>query len=424
MFFLKKIRLILFILILSTQMWAALTITHNGAGSGGSSGNRIGQSFTATHTGVITSIGVASDGSLTDTLKIYSGSGIGGTLLHTQIVTFSDTTTSTSSYTFFTITLDATVNITSGNTYTFAFSDGQEQLVYGGNDYANGDLYVGTSAQSGLDLRFEIVQGDAAALDPIITSTTYDASIGSLVVTGTNFEAKSGASNDVTANKFTFTGEGGSTYTLTDTTDVEITSSTEFTLNLSATDKSAVNQITNKNGTSSTSGTTYNISAADDYIANVTSGDTSDTTNAITVSNVPTPTITSATYDASTGSLVIIGTNFVKKSGATNEIDSTKLTLVGQSGNSYTLTSSSVEITNSTSASITLNATDKLTVNGLLNKDGTISVSGTTYNLSGAEDWMAGYSGTDVDSTSNGVTVSNVSSPTITSSSYDATTGY
>ncbi|MGA1940680.1 immunoglobulin-like domain-containing protein [Arcobacter sp. YIC-310] len=258
---------------------------------------------------------------------------------------------------------------------------------------------------------------------PSLTSTSYNASAGTLVVTGTNFEAKSGASNDVTANKFTFTGEGGSTYTLTDTPDVEITSATEFTLVLSATDKAAVNQILNKNGTSSTSGTTYNISAADDYMANVTSDDTSSATNALTVSSIPTPTITSATYDATTGSLILTGTNFVKKSGATNDIDVTKLTLLGQDNNSYTLTSSSVEITNSTSATISLNATDKLNVNGILNKNGTTAVSGTTYNLSGAEDWMAGYTGTDADTSNNSVTVSNVSTPTITSATYDATTG-
>ena len=48
---------------------------------------------------------------------------------------------------------------------------------------------------------------------------------------------------------------------------VEITSATEFTLTLSATDKAAVNQIMNKNGTASTSGTTYNLAAAEDWAA-------------------------------------------------------------------------------------------------------------------------------------------------------------
>ena len=99
---------------------------------------------------------------------------------------------------------------------------------------------------------------------PTITSATYDASSGALVVTGTDFLKLTGASNDIVANKFTFTGEGGLTYTLTDSSNVEITSGTAFTLTLSATDKAAINQIANKNGTSSTGATTYNLAAAED----------------------------------------------------------------------------------------------------------------------------------------------------------------
>ncbi|WP_176569423.1 hypothetical protein, partial [Methylogaea oryzae] len=111
---------------------------------------------------------------------------------------------------------------------------------------------------------------------------------------------------------------------------MELTSATSFTLTLSATDKAAINQIVNKNGTSSTSGTTYNLAAADDWDAQVTAGDTSDTTgNGITASNVAAPTITSATYNASTGSLVVTGTGFLQKSGATNDIVANKLTFTG-----------------------------------------------------------------------------------------------
>ncbi len=89
---------------------------------------------------------------------------------------------------------------------------------------------------------------------PAITRATYDASTGALVVTGTGFTHLTGATNDIVANKFTLTGEGGATYTLTDTANVEITSGTSFTLTLSATDKAGVNLIENKNGTSSTGG--------------------------------------------------------------------------------------------------------------------------------------------------------------------------
>src|SRR3546814_14153805 len=78
---------------------------------------------------------------------------------------------------------------------------------------------------------------------------------------------KAGTNNDIVAEKFTLTGEGGATYTLTDTQNGEISSGTSFTLVLSTTDRAAVNIIMNKNGTSSSNGTTYNLAAAEDWAA-------------------------------------------------------------------------------------------------------------------------------------------------------------
>ena len=262
---------------------------------------------------------------------------------------------------------------------------------------------------------------------PTITSSTYDASTGSLVVTGTNLVAASGAANDITANKFTLTGEGGATHTLTNTANVEISSGTGFTLTLSATDKAAINQMLNKNGTSTTGGTTYNLAVADDW--NTVIGNTSiaDTTgNGITTSNVAVPAITSSTYNASTGLLAVTGTGFLKLSGATNDIVANKLTFTGEGGSTYTLTdTANVEITSGTAFSLTLSATDRAAINQIINKNGTSSTSGTTYNLAAAEDWAAGAAAgvTDVDISGNGITTSNVAVPAITSSTYDAATG-
>lgn len=262
---------------------------------------------------------------------------------------------------------------------------------------------------------------------PTITSATYDASTGALVVTGTNFVNANGAANDITANKFTFTGEGGTTYTLTDSSNVEITSGTAFTITLSATDKAAINQISNKNGTSSTGGTTYNLAAADDWNTVIGNADISDATgNGITISNVAVPTITSATYDASTGALVVTGTGLLKLNGATNDIDASKLTFTGEGGATYTLTdSANVEITSGTAFTLTLSATDKAAINQIVNKNGTSSTSATTYNLAAAENWAAGADAAVVvaDLTGNGITASNVAVPTITSATYDASTG-
>ncbi|RVU35742.1 tandem-95 repeat protein [Rheinheimera riviphila] len=271
----------------------------------------------------------------------------------------------------------------------------------------------------------ELVFADAVIPPPTITSATYNANTGALVVTGTNFTATGGATNDVVANKFTVTGEGGSTYLLTDTANVEISSATAFTLTLSATDRAAVNLIVNKNGTSSTGATTYNLAGAAGFIADSVA--TADLTgNGITASNVAVPAVTSATYDASTGVLTVTGTDLKSASGATNDIVANKFTLTGEGGSTYTFTDTgNAEITSGSSFSLTLSATDRAGVNLILNKNGTSSTTATTYNLAAAEDWNAGADAavTIADLTGNGVTVSNVAVPTVTSATYNASTG-
>lgn len=250
------------------------------------------------------------------------------------------------------------------------------------------------------------VSGVAA---PALTSATYDANTGTLVVTGTGFLKYAGAANDIVANAFTLTGEGGATCTLTDTASVELTSGTQFTLVLSATDRAALAQILNKNGTTSTSGTLYNLAAAEDWAAGadaaVTVADLAG--NGITVSNSAVPAITSATYNAGTGTLTVTGTGFLKLAGATNDIDVSKLTLSGEGGSAFTLTSPGVELTDSTHFTVLLNATDKAAVNALLNKAGTSSTGGTVYNLAAAENWAAGADAAVVvaDLAGNGITV-------------------
>ena len=250
----------------------------------------------------------------------------------------------------------------------------------------------------------------------IISTSSYNALTGVLEITGSGFIAKAGTLNDIASNKLTLTGEGGTTYTLT-SANVEISSATSFSITLNATDLAAVNLMLNKNGTSSTGGTTFNLAAAADWMA-AASGSADLTGNGITVSNVTVPAITSATYDSSTGALVITGTGFLKSAGATNDIDATKLTLTGQAGGTYTLTASTanVEITSGTAFTLTLGSTDKTAVNALLNQNGTSSLGATNYNLAAAEDWNSGADAAVViaDLTGNGITVSNIP-PVITS---------
>ncbi|NQV99470.1 MAG: DUF4347 domain-containing protein [Rhodospirillales bacterium] len=261
------------------------------------------------------------------------------------------------------------------------------------------------------------------------TGTTYDASTGVLTLAGTGFLKRDGATNDIDVSLFTFTGEGGLTYTLTDSSDVEITSATAATVTLSATDKEQVNRLVNKNGTAGTSGTTYNLAAAEDWAAGADAAvNVVDATgNGITASNVGVPSITSSTYNATTGALVVTGTNFTSfGNGGTNDIDVSKFTFAGEGGATYALTDTSdVEITSTTSFTVTLSATDSAAVNQIMNKAGASSTGGSTYNLAAAEDWAAGADAAVnvVDATGNGVTVSSVAVPAITSSTYDASTG-
>jgi hypothetical protein len=342
----------------------------------------------------------------------------------------------------YTLTDTASVEIASGTSFTLTLSATDRTAV---NQIANKN---GTSSTGATTYNLAAAEDWAAGADaaivvadttgngitvsnvavPTITSATYDASTGTLVVTGTGFLPAVGATNDIVANKFTVTAEGGSTYTLTDTANVEITSGTSFTLTLSATDRAAFNQIVNKNGTSSTGGTTYNLAAAEDWAAGADSAvviaDLAG--NGITASNVAVPTITSATYNAATGALIVTGTGFLKLNGATNDIVANKFTVTAEGGSTYTLTdTANVEITSGTSFTLTLSATDRAAVNQIVNKNGTSSTGGTTYNLSAAEDWAAGADAAVViaDTTGNGITVSNVAVPTITSATYDANTG-
>ncbi|WP_162060884.1 DUF4347 domain-containing protein [Undibacterium sp. KW1] len=252
---------------------------------------------------------------------------------------------------------------------------------------------------------------------PTITSATYDGTTNVLTVTGTNLVKTIGATNDVNLSKLTITGEGGATYTLSATGNVEVTSATSFTVTLTGADIGGVAALLNKNGSSSVSSTTYNIAAADDWNSAITGGNIQDLTgNGITVSNAA-PSIISSTYDAATGILSVTAVNIV----GGDTIDVSKLSLVGQGGGSYTLTTPNVTASSSTAFAVTLNAADKLAVNGLLNKTGTTAVDATTFNLAAAASWDATTtSGADL--TGNAVTVSNVAAPTITSATYDVNT--
>ncbi|MFZ6711025.1 Ig-like domain-containing protein, partial [Undibacterium sp. TC9W] len=162
---------------------------------------------------------------------------------------------------------------------------------------------------------------------PTITSASYDAATGILTVTGTGM-----VTNDtIDVSKLTLSGENGDSYTLTAATpNPTAGSATSFIVTLGTADKLAINGLLNNNGASAVSGTTFNLTGALNWDS--TAGAAADATNAVTVSNVAAPTITSATYDVTTHILTVTGTGLVSTLGATNDITVSALTIKGEGG--------------------------------------------------------------------------------------------
>ncbi|WP_344956503.1 DUF4347 domain-containing protein, partial [Zobellella aerophila] len=128
-------------------------------------GDVFGQSFTAIQDGQLTKIGVANDLtgvslSGTATLKVYAGAGTGGTLLYEKTgidLRSVDTVNSLNDYSFYDITIDSNVQLTSGQVYSFVLTPKEAySLVYTSEGYSEGDVYYNGSFVSGFDLAFRV----------------------------------------------------------------------------------------------------------------------------------------------------------------------------------------------------------------------------------------------------------------------------
>jgi hypothetical protein len=152
-----------------------------------------------------------------------------------------------------------------------------------------------------------------------------------------------------------------------------------------------MNTTTNTNGNNQGMPTTLPIVASQNttiYGNNTATDDP--TTNNVYGPILERPTITRARYDINSGNLVVTGTDFLALAGTNNDINLSKLSITGEGGTSYTLTSANVDLTNSTSFTVALNAADKTALKSIITKKGTQSNSNNTYNLAAAEDWNAG----------------------------------
>ncbi|MCP1319268.1 DUF4347 domain-containing protein [Halomonas sp. 707B3] len=188
----------------------------------------LGQTFTATKTGILKEIHVANtdtDNGSDWTLTVYAGSGTGGAILATQTgSSFGNTVTSYSDYTYATVALSTTVNLTSGSVYSFVFSPADTiGLVYTDEQYAGGSIVYDGSVVGSNDLIFQVVQADAAPANnaPTITGAPSDIVVTEDTASNVDLSGVAFADNDgdsltvtLTASEGTLTASSGGSVTV------------------------------------------------------------------------------------------------------------------------------------------------------------------------------------------------------------------
>jgi hypothetical protein len=274
-------------------------------------------------------------------------------------------------------------------------------------------LSAGSGWDSGNDTLKSLGITVSNVTTPTLSSAAYNATTGTFTFTGSNL-TNHGGSNGIMLSDLKFSvGQSGS-YTFNSGDAVSYLTANSFTITLDAADKKLVNNLANANGVSSQSGISYNLAATGNWDSNSIS-----TTGqlAVTVKNV-TPELSSISYNASTGVLTLNGSHLTANPG---DYTPTRFALTGNHGHSYVLTSGSVVTGTPTSSSVSiqLSNVDSLAVDGLLDRDGNASLGGNSYLLTGASGWDIGATS----SFSKAVTVNNAVSPSISSVSYNTTTG-
>jgi len=246
---------------------------------------------------------------------------------------------------------------------------------------------------------------------PKISTVAYNATTGVFTVTGGNLD-NHGSSNGIALADFKLNG-GGSSYSFSAGNDVVSNlTATGFTVTLSSADQASVNAFVNANGSAPLSGAAYQLTAGANWDSD--SG-AAITTQAVNVTGVPQPVLSTVSYNAASGQLSLIGSNLTSSAGAYLVTD---FSLKGDGGVSYTLTSGSTVTGTPTATGVTiqLSAADQLAIDGLLNKAGTQANDGVTnYNLSAAIGWDTGASAISKQA----VTVTGFTAPTISNVAYN-----
>ena len=302
---------------------------------------------------------------------------------------------------------------------------GQQTINFGSLDYGyaiaeqtDGKIVLAGSGGSNSDFAIaRLSYGTTVSYNgPSLSSASYNADNGQLTLTGNKLTT---GINDYLVTDLTLKGDGNSSYTLTSGSKLlNISGNHSITLQLSAADQQAVNTLFNNNGVTADNGTPYNLSASSgwDTTANSVS------ILGVAVSNVIPPSLTTVSYNASTGVFNITGSHLINN--GSNGINLSNFTLSTDGNSHYTFNSSQDSLSNLTANgfTLTLNTSDKAAVNAFVNANGGIALSGVAYQLNTTALWD-NDSGAAINSLP--VTVNGISAalPSLSAANYNAATG-
>ena len=251
---------------------------------------------------------------------------------------------------------------------------------------------------------------------PAITGVSYDVGLGQLMLTGSNFSAKS---TDYLPWDFTITGQGKTNFTLVyDTStlvDISLAISGTVIINLSTANQMAINGLLNKVGSKAVDKTVYNLSATAGWDA----GAAAIKTAAISVKDLtetPDLSTASASYNSIAGVLQITAATNLVNLGSSNGIvlkdfklsmGSKALTLsnndtvsaISSDGSSFSIALSSAD-EKAANAFFTSDATGNLVVSSGWDAGLGAAIANTEINVYG-HITLAGTSNTDYVSTAN-----------------------
>ena len=212
-----------------------------------------------------------------------------------------------------------------------------------------------------------------ASANPVISTASYDANAGKLIINGLNF---TNTIKDFNLQALTLIGQNGTHYQLSGGLVENNLSRSQVTINLNKADQFAVAGLFNQNGAYAGDNTRYALQANVGWDNNtvLTSSQT------VNVTGVSTPSLTSARYNAVTGSLVFTGSALAKLATNAGLVLSDFTLSAGNS--SYALNSATDTITNFTPTGFTVNLANPAMVNALLASNG--------YNLNVTSGWDAG----------------------------------